>query len=119
MSAISDTVPTLAAVALFAAGPTTIRGVAHIRRKESDRIHSLAVELRKLGAEVEERPDGLRIMPRVLYGTTIDTYEDHRIAMSLALVGLAVPGVVIRNPDCVAKTYPKFFRDLEGLAGRR
>jgi 3-phosphoshikimate 1-carboxyvinyltransferase len=115
MNTISDTVPTLGAVALFAAGPTTIRNVAHIRHKESDRIHALAVELQKLGAEVEERPDGLTITPQPLRGATIDTYEDHRMAMSMALVGLSVPGVVIRNPGCVAKTYPRFFEDLSRL----
>ena len=116
MNAISDTVQTLAAVALFADGPTTIRGVAHIRHKETDRIHALAVELRKLGAEVEERADGLQIMPRSLRGAEIDTYDDHRMAMSLALVGLTVRGVVIRDPGCTAKTYPHFFRDLALLA---
>lgn len=118
MNAISDTVQTLAAVALFAEGPTTIRGVGHIRHKETDRIGALATELRKLGAEVEERPDGLRITPRKLYGATIDTYDDHRMAMSLALVGLRVPRVVIRDPGCTSKTYPDFFRDLDRLAGR-
>jgi 3-phosphoshikimate 1-carboxyvinyltransferase len=116
MNAISDTVQTLAAVALFAERPTTIRNVAHIRHKETDRIHALAVELRKLGAEVEERADGLKITPRALHAAEINTYDDHRMAMSMALVGLAVPGVVIRDPDCTAKTYPQFFRDLEGLA---
>jgi 3-phosphoshikimate 1-carboxyvinyltransferase len=115
MNAISDTVQTLGAVSLFADGPTTIRGVAHIRHKETDRIHALAVELRKLGAEVEERTDGLRITPRGLHGAEIDTYDDHRMAMSLALPGLVVPGVVIRDPGCTAKTYPGFFRDLEKL----
>ena len=115
MNAISDTVQTLAAAALFADGPTTIRGVAHIRHKETDRIHALAVELRKLGAEVEERSDGLRITPRPLHGAEIDTYDDHRMAMSLALAGLAVPGVMIRDPGCTAKTYPGYFRDLETL----
>ena len=109
MNAISDTVQTLAAVALFADGPTTIRSVGHIRHKETDRIAALATELRKLGAEVEERDDGLRITPRPLHGAEIDTYDDHRMAMSLALVGLAVPGVVIRDPGCTAKTYPRFF----------
>ena len=118
MNAISDTVQTLAAVALFAAGPTTIRGVSHIRHKETDRIHALAVELRKLGGEVEERGDGLRITPRGLHGAEIDTYDDHRMAMSLALPGLAVPGVVIRDPGCTAKTYPGFFADLAGLRFR-
>ncbi len=117
MNAISDTVQTLGAAALFAEGPTVIRGVAHIRHKETDRIHALAVELRKLGAEVEEREDGLKITPCPLHGAEIDTYDDHRMAMSLALVGLTVPGVAIRNPGCTAKTYPGFFEDLNGLHG--
>ena len=116
MNAISDTVPTLAAVALFAAGPTTIRGVAHIRHKESDRIHALAVGVaqawRRGGRAARRAEDHAR----PLHGAEIDTYDDHRMAMSLALVGLAVPGVVIRNPGCVAKTYPRFFDDLRRLA---
>jgi 3-phosphoshikimate 1-carboxyvinyltransferase len=116
MNAISDTVQTLGAVALFAEGPTTVTGVAHIRYKESDRIHALATELRKLGAEVEERPDGLTILPRPLRPAQIETYDDHRMAMSLAVVGLTSPGVVIRDPDCTAKTYPGFFNDLQALA---
>jgi 3-phosphoshikimate 1-carboxyvinyltransferase len=115
MNDISDTVMTLGAVACFAEGPTTIRNVAHIRHKETDRIAALATELRKLGAEVEEHADGLTITPRPLKGCAVDTYNDHRMAMSLALVGLKVPGVVIRNPGCVAKTYPGFWRDLELL----
>jgi 3-phosphoshikimate 1-carboxyvinyltransferase len=115
MNAISDTVQTLAAVALFADGPTTIRNVAHIRHKETDRIGNLAVELRKLGAEVEELSDGLRIVPRPLRGAEIATYNDHRMAMSLALAGLRVPGIVIQEPRCVEKTYPDFFRDLAAL----
>ncbi|MEN6407995.1 MAG: 3-phosphoshikimate 1-carboxyvinyltransferase [Thermoguttaceae bacterium] len=115
MNAISDTVQTLAVAALFAQGPTTIRGVAHIRHKETDRIHAMAVELRKLGAEVTERNDGLSIVPGSLHGAAIDTYDDHRMAMSLALAGLAIPGVVIRQPECAAKTYPRFFDDLEKL----
>jgi 3-phosphoshikimate 1-carboxyvinyltransferase len=119
MNDISDTVMTLGAVACFAEGPTTIRNVAHIRHKETDRIAALATELRKLGAEVEERADGLTITPRPLKGCPVDTYNDHRMAMSLALVGLKVPGVVIRNPGCVAKTYPGFWQDLEKLHGER
>ncbi|HUY34002.1 MAG TPA: 3-phosphoshikimate 1-carboxyvinyltransferase [Pirellulales bacterium] len=115
MNAISDTVQTLAAVALVADGPTTISGVGHIRHKETDRIAALAVELRKLGATVEERADGLRITPGALRGAAIDTYQDHRMAMSLALVGLRVPGIVIRDPGCSAKTYPRFFDDLRAL----
>jgi 3-phosphoshikimate 1-carboxyvinyltransferase len=116
MNAISDTVQTLAAVALFAQGPTTITGVAHIRHKETDRISALATELRKLGAQVEERQDGLTIVPGPLHGAELDTYQDHRMAMSLSLVGLRVPGVVINDPGCTGKTYPGFFGDLAKLS---
>ncbi len=116
MNAISDTVQTLAAVALFAEGPTTITSVAHIRHKETDRIGDLARELRKLGAAVEELPDGLRIVPGPLRGAEIETYNDHRMAMSLSLVGLKVPHVVIDDPDCTAKTYPDFFADLASIS---
>ncbi len=119
MNAISDTAQTLAAVALFANGPTTITGVAHIRHKETDRIGSLATELRKLGAQVDELPDGLRIVPGPLHGAQIETYKDHRMAMSLALVGLRVPGVTILDPRCTEKTYPRFFEDLGRLVGKR
>jgi 3-phosphoshikimate 1-carboxyvinyltransferase len=115
MNAISDTVQTLAAVAPFAAGPTTITGVAHIRNKETDRIGALAKELRKLGATVDELEDGLRITPAELHGAEIDTYDDHRMAMALSLVGLVIPGVNIRNPGCVGKTYPGFFADLTNI----
>lgn len=117
MNAISDTAQTLAVVALFAEGPTTIRGVAHIRHKETDRIGDLARELRKLGAEVEEFSDGLRITPRPLHAAALDTYRDHRMAMSFALAGLRLPGVEIRDPGCVAKTYPRFFDDLRTAIG--
>jgi 3-phosphoshikimate 1-carboxyvinyltransferase len=115
MNAISDTVMTLAAVACFAEGPTTIRNVAHIRHKETDRLSALATELRRVGAEVDEFADGLTITPRPLHGAEIETYNDHRMAMSMALIGLKVPGMVIKNPGCVAKTYPNFFADLERL----
>jgi len=118
MNDISDTVMTLGAVACFAEGKTTIRNVAHIRHKETDRIAALATELRKLGAEVEERADGLTITPGPLKGCAVDTYNDHRMAMSLALIGLKVPGVVIRNPGCVAKTYPGFWQDLARLSNQ-
>ncbi len=112
MSEISDTVQTLAAVSLFVEGPTTIRNVAHNRIKETDRIGNLAIELRKLGANVEEFSDGLRITPAPLQGAEIETYLDHRMAMSLSLVGLRVPNVHILDPGCVSKTYPDFFEDM-------
>ncbi len=118
MNAISDTVQTLAAVALFAEGTTKVRGVPHMRHKETDRIAALATELRKLGAEVRERTDGIDIIPRPLKPAAIDTYDDHRMAMSLALVGLKSPGVVIRDPGCTHKTYPNFFADLATVTGK-
>jgi 3-phosphoshikimate 1-carboxyvinyltransferase len=75
----------------------------------------LATELRRIGAGVDEFADGLTITPGPLHGATVETYNDHRMAMSLALVGLKIPGIVIDNPACVAKTYPRFFEDLERL----
>jgi 3-phosphoshikimate 1-carboxyvinyltransferase len=115
MNDISDTVMTLGAVACFAEGPTTVRNVAHVRHKETDRLAALAAELRRLGAGVDEFADGLTITPGPLRGAEVETYDDHRMAMSLALVGLRVPGVVVKNPACVAKTYPDFFTDLDRL----
>jgi 3-phosphoshikimate 1-carboxyvinyltransferase len=118
MKDISDTVQSLAAVAVFARGPTTIRGVAHNRVKETDRIADLVRELRKVGAFVEEFEDGLRIAPTAdVKPAEFETYQDHRMAMSLALIGLRVPGVAVRNPDCTAKTYPGYWRDLETFSG--
>jgi len=75
----------------------------------------MATELRKLGATVEEFADGMKITPGPLHGAAIDTYDDHRMAMSLALAGLRIPGVVINDPGCTAKTYPEFFQDLASL----
>ncbi len=121
MNAISDTVQTLSVVALFANAPTRIRGVAHNRYKETDRIGHLATELRKFGGRVEEHDDGLTVYPVVVdqfAGATLETYNDHRMAMSLSLAGLRLAGVGIKNPACTAKTYPEFFADLEALIGR-
>lgn len=122
MNAISDTVQTLSVVALFGDRPTRIRGVAHNRFKETDRIGDLARELRKLGAVVHEHEDGLTIEPieriDVFGGATLETYDDHRMAMSLALAGLRMPSVRISNPACTAKTYPEYFADMEKLIGR-
>jgi len=117
MNAFSDTVPTLAVVALFAAGETTISNVAHVRDKETDRISDLVREIRRLGGEVEERPDGLTIRPGPLHAARLRTYEDHRMAMSLALAGLRVRGVEIEDPACVGKTFPGYWRALADLAG--
>jgi 3-phosphoshikimate 1-carboxyvinyltransferase len=116
MNAISDTVMTLAVVALFADGMTRIRNVGHIRHKETDRIAALATELRKFGAEVTEHPDGFAITPPAkVIPASVATYDDHRMAMSFAIAGTVIPGVVIQDPGCVAKTYPEFWADLERL----
>jgi 3-phosphoshikimate 1-carboxyvinyltransferase len=115
MNPMPDVVPTLAAIAPFADAPTRIRKVGFIRHHESDRIGAIATELRRLGAAVREFDDGLEIAPSRLHPAAIETYDDHRIAMAFAVIGLKVPGLRIRNPGCVAKTYPEFFDDLERL----
>ncbi|MGC1274196.1 MAG: 3-phosphoshikimate 1-carboxyvinyltransferase [Planctomycetaceae bacterium] len=118
MNAISDTAQTLAAVAVFADGPTTIRRIAHVRHKETDRISAVATELRKLGQQVEEFDDGLTIIPQQpISPAVVDTYDDHRMAMSFALVGLKAHGVQIADPACTAKTYPGYWDDLAKLRG--
>lgn len=119
MNAISDTVPSLAVVAVFAATPTTIRNVAHIRDKETDRIGDLVRELRRLGCRVDERSDGLTIHPTSLHAARLATYDDHRMAMSLAATGLRTPGVEIENPACVGKTFPGYWAVLADLTAGR
>ncbi len=109
MNDISDTAPTLAAIAPFAEEPVDIRNVEHMRWKETDRVAAVANELRRLGIAVEERRDGLTIMPGTPKPAIIETYEDHRIAMSFAITALRAEGIVIDNPGCVAKTLPDFF----------
>jgi 3-phosphoshikimate 1-carboxyvinyltransferase len=109
---ISDTVMTLAALAPLASGPTEIRNVANIRIKETDRLAATVTELRRLGQEVSEGPDWLRIEPRPLEPAVVHSYKDHRMAMSFAILGAAGGGVSIEDPSCVAKTYPEFWRDL-------
>jgi 3-phosphoshikimate 1-carboxyvinyltransferase len=107
---MSDMAQTLAVVALFAEGPTTIRNIANIRLKETDRIRALNIELTRLGARVDEFVDGLTITPARRYSAVeIETYDDHRMAMSFAVAGIRVPGLIIRNPACVSKTFPYFF----------
>ena len=117
MNGISDTVQTLAVLALFARGPTRIRNVGHIRHKETDRLAALATELVKLGAAVTESADSLEIIPGPLTGATIGTYDDHRMAMSFAIAGLRIPDVKLENPGCCEKTYPEFFSDLQRVIG--
>ncbi len=115
LNAVSDLTPTFAAIAPFADAPVTIRNVAHIRVQETDRIAALTAELRRLGATVEERPDGLRIEPSRLAPAAIRTYQDHRMAMAFAVTGLRVPGLTILEPGCAAKTFPDFFERFATL----
>jgi len=117
MADLSDTAPTLAAVAPFASGPVRMTGIGFIRRKESDRIGAVVTELRRLGADAVEEPDGMLVRPSAaaLIGTTVQTYDDHRLAMAFALIGLRVPGVVIADPGCVAKTFPRYWDVFEAM----
>jgi 3-phosphoshikimate 1-carboxyvinyltransferase len=115
MHHISDTVMTLAAIAPLAAGPTRIRNVANIRIKETDRLFATVTELRRLGQAVTHGDDWLAIEPKPLTPATVHCYEDHRIAMSFAILGAAAGGVTIEDPACVSKTYPRFFEDLAAI----
>lgn len=115
MSQLSDTVPTLAVVAACAESPTTIRNVGFIRHKESDRIGAVVRELRRCGIDARETDDGMVVVPGPLRAATIETYDDHRIAMAFALLGLRSDGIRIADPGCVAKTFPGYWQLLDGL----
>lgn len=115
MSQISDCVPTLAVVAMFAETPTQISGVGFIRTKESDRIGDLISELRKLGANISETHDGMVIAPASLHGASLETHHDHRLAMAFALIQREVDGVVINNPEVVSKSWPNYFDTLRSF----
>ena len=115
MNPFSDTMITLAAIAPFAQGPTTIKNVEHTRHQETDRISAVATELTRLGAKVQEQRDGIRIIPHELRPATVRTYDDHRMAMGFAITGLVSSGIRIQNPACVTKTFPDYFRQLNAL----
>ncbi|MDP2239191.1 MAG: 3-phosphoshikimate 1-carboxyvinyltransferase [Burkholderiales bacterium] len=117
---IPDAAMTLAVAALFADGPCWLRNIGSWRVKETDRIAAMATELRKLGAQVEEGPDWLRITPppQITPHVAIDTYDDHRVAMSFALAALGGVALRINDPGCVAKTFPEYFDVLAGISGR-
>ena len=121
-NAMPDLVQTMAAVAPFARGTTRITNVANLRVKETDRLKAMAAELARLGATVVEGPDSLEIEGdegASLHGARVRTYDDHRMAMSLALIGLRVEGVRIEDPRCVEKTFPAYWDVLERLASGR
>ncbi len=112
---MSDTAQTLAAVAVHADSPTRVRGIGFIRRKETDRIRAVVTELRRCGIDADEEDDGFVVRPGTPQPAVIQTYDDHRMAMSFALLGLVSPGIDIADPGCVAKTFPTYFETLERL----
>ncbi len=115
MNEMPDIVPTLAVTAAFARGKTVIQNIGHLRLKESDRIHAVAVELSKVGIRTEEGQNSLTIEGGRPHGGEIETYEDHRMAMSFAIAGLAVPGIRLKGERCVDKSFPGFWETLQKL----
>ena len=115
MNDFSDQALTLAAIAPYANGPVRIWHIAHIRGQESDRIHAIVSNLRRAGISCEEYPDGVRIEPGQPKGCRIETFEDHRVAMAFAVMGLGTDGIVIENPGCCRKTFENYFEILDRL----
>jgi 3-phosphoshikimate 1-carboxyvinyltransferase len=115
MADLSDTAQTLAAVAVFADRPTRVTGIGFIRRKETNRVAAVVTELNRLGVRAEEEADGFVIHPSAPRPAAVETYDDHRMAMSFALIGLRAAGIHIQNPGCVSKTFPGYFEALEQL----
>ena len=115
LNEVPDMVPALAVVCAFRRGKTFLGNILHLRVKESDRIAALSKELRKIGARVEERKEGMMVQGLANRGADIECYNDHRIAMSFAAAGLAVEGITIKDPDCVKKSFPDFWEKLESL----
>ena len=115
MEDMPDMVPTLAIVAAFAEGTTVIRNVAHLKAKECDRIDAVIRELSKLGVEAEWTNTVLIIKGGWTHGAEIDTYNDHRIAMSFAIAGLKIPGIAIRDESCVKKSFPEFWNVFKSM----
>ncbi len=113
LSSLPDQTPTVAVLAAFATSPTIIRNVGFIRHHESNRIEAIVTELKRMGVQAEETRDGLVIQPGPVQAAAVETYDDHRMAMAFALAGLKVPGTVIKNPGCTAKTFENYFEMLE------
>jgi 3-phosphoshikimate 1-carboxyvinyltransferase len=117
LSELSDTAQTLAAVAVFADSPTRVRSIGFVRAKETDRLAAVVRELHRVGVQAEETDDGFVVHPGTPRPAVVETYDDHRMAMSFALLGLRVPGIAIADPGVVGKTFPGFWDALEGLRG--
>jgi len=118
LGSMPDMVPTLAVLAAMRPGRTVITNCAHLRIKESNRLQALATELNKTGVRIKETDDGLVIEGDAPRGAEIETYNDHRIAMSFAVLGLAIPGMRIKDENCVDKSFPGFWEELGKLYGR-
>ncbi|MBW2713724.1 MAG: 3-phosphoshikimate 1-carboxyvinyltransferase [Deltaproteobacteria bacterium] len=115
MNDLPDAVLAFAVVAAFAEGPSAVRNVANLRLKECDRLEALENELNRIGVQASTTEDSLFINPGELHGAEIETYDDHRVAMAFALVGLCVPGIAIKDPGCVSKSWPQYFDELDKL----
>ncbi len=118
LSAFSDQAITLAAMAPFADSPTVITGIGHIRHQESDRIAAITAELHKMGIRCESTRDSITVYPGTPRPCTVETYDDHRMAMGFSLIGLRSPGIAIANPGCCRKTFEGYFDVLEEITGR-
>lgn len=118
MSSCSDQAITLAAIAPFADSPTCITGIGHIRFQESDRIHAICTELTRMGIRCEETPDTITIYPGMPQPCTVETYDDHRMAMGFALTGLRAEGIVINDPGCCRKTFENYFEVLDQVIAK-
>jgi 3-phosphoshikimate 1-carboxyvinyltransferase len=116
MAGLSDTAQTLAAIAPFANSPTRVTGIGFIRKKETNRIAAVVTELKKLGIRAEEESDGFVVYPGTPRPGSVETYDDHRMAMSFSVLGLAAHGIGILNPGCVSKTFPEYFAEIEKLS---
>ncbi len=110
-----DLVPTIAVLGALAKGKTTVFNAEHVRHKETDRLHAMAVELSKMGADIQERPDGLEIEGGKLHGAKVHGYHDHRIVMALAVAGLVAGDTEIDTAESVDVSYPGFFTEMKGL----
>jgi len=113
-----DLVPTIAVLGAVAQGKTTVVNAEHVRHKETDRLHAMAVELSKMGADIRERPDGLEITGGRLHGAKVHGWHDHRIVMALTVAGFAAGGTRIDTAEAVDVSYPGFFEQMKGLGAR-
>ena len=115
---LGDSIMTLIAIAPLTGHPVKFTNLGHLRAQECDRVTALHTELTRCGARVEVQGDNLNVWPSPLHGAEIETYNDHRLAMCFAVLGLKVPGIKIKNPACVKKTFPNFFQKLSGKPPR-